>query len=131
MPSTMTLLAKALEKQRAAAWARTFNITESAFAQAKKRQRLSPTLAGKLAHELGEDETQWIAIAGLEAEPQSEERDAMLMRLATNSLLQRVIPWAFNSGPKTGLRAAYLGRQGFCKRSTAPRLTPNCRATEV
>lgn len=43
---------------------------------------------------------------------------------AMNPLLQRMIPWAFNSGPRTGLRAAYLGRHGFCRRSTAPRLTP-------
>lgn len=50
---------------------------------------------------------------------------------AINPLLQRMIPWAFNSGPRTGLRAAYLGRHGFCRRSTAPRLTPNCRATEA
>ena len=82
MPTTMELLTRALQKQRAAAWARAFNITESALTQAKKRKRLSPTLAGKLAHELGEDETKWIAVAGLEAEPQSVERDAMLMRLA-------------------------------------------------
>jgi len=82
MPTTMTLLKKALEVKRAAAWARTFNITESAFAQAKKRQRLSPTLAGKIAHELGEDEARWIAVAGLEAEPPSSDRDSMLLRLA-------------------------------------------------
>jgi len=48
---------------------------------------------------------------------------------AMNPLLQRMIPWAFNSGPRTGRRAAYRGRNGFCRQSTAPRLTPNCRAT--
>lgn len=48
---------------------------------------------------------------------------------AMNPLLRRMIPWAFNSGPRTGRRAAYRGRHGFCRRSTAPRLTPNCRAT--
>lgn len=48
---------------------------------------------------------------------------------AMNSLLQRVFSCADNKGPSTGLRGAYLKRQGFCKRSTAPRLTPNCRAT--
>lgn len=108
MPTTMTLLQRALAVKRAAAWARTFNITESAFAQAKKRQRLSPTMAGKLAHELGEDETKWIAVAGLEAEPPSVERDAMLMRLAgaMKSLIQRVRSLASNSGPSTGLRGA-------------------------
>lgn len=91
MPTTMTLLHRALEIKRAAAWARTFNITEAAFSQAKKRQRLSPTLAGKLAHELGEDEAKWIAVAGLEAEPPSLDRDSMLMRLSASlkSLLYR------------------------------------------
>lgn len=82
MPTTMTLLKKALETHRAAHWARTFNLTDSALTQAKKRGRLSPILAGKFAHELGEDETQWIAIAGLEAEPPSRERDELLARLS-------------------------------------------------
>lgn len=81
MPTTMNLLNKALEKQRAAAWARAFNITEGALSLAKRRGRLSPILAGKIAHELGENEQQWIALAGLEAEPASEERDELMTRL--------------------------------------------------
>ena len=86
MPTTMTLLRRALEAHKAAHWAREFNLTDSALTQAKKRGRLSPLLAGKFAHELGEDEKQWIAIAGLEAEPPSPERDEMLARLANVSV---------------------------------------------
>lgn len=72
MTQTMELFAKALERQNAAAWARTFNITPSAFSQAKKQGRLSPVLAGNFAIELGEDPEHWIAIAALEAEKDSE-----------------------------------------------------------
>ncbi|WP_187265756.1 hypothetical protein [Ottowia flava] len=40
-------------------------------AQAKKRGRLSPVLAGTIAIELGEEPQRWIAIAALEAEKES------------------------------------------------------------
>lgn len=86
MPTTMALLKRALDAHKAAHWARMFNLTDSALTQAKKRGRLSPLLAGKFAHELGEDEAQWIAIAGLEAEPPSRDRDEMLARLANVSV---------------------------------------------
>lgn len=79
--STMDLLAKALELKKQGEWARLLGLSDAAFSMAKKRHRLSPTIAGKIAHELGEDERQWIAIAGLEAEPPSEARDLMLIRL--------------------------------------------------
>ena len=72
MPNTMQLLDQALQKQRASAWARELNLTESAFSIAKKRGRLSPVLAGNLAIKLGENPEHWIAIAALEAEPNSE-----------------------------------------------------------
>jgi len=72
MNQTMELFEKALERQNAAAWARTFNITPSAFSQAKKQGRLSPVLAGNFAIELGEEPEHWMAIAAMEAEKESE-----------------------------------------------------------
>jgi hypothetical protein len=81
MPTTITLLEKALQVKRAAAWARELNITESAFAQAKKRGRLSPTMAGTLAEQLHEDAARWTAVAAIEAEPDSPLRDRLLRSL--------------------------------------------------
>lgn len=86
MPTTMTLLNEALKAHKAAHWTRTFNLSNSTITQAKKRGRLSPILAGKFAKELGQDAKQWIAIAGLEAEPPSRERDEMLADLAQVSI---------------------------------------------
>jgi len=71
MQTTMELFEKALQVQRAAAWARDLNLTRSAFSQAKKQQRLSPVLAGNIAIKLGESPEHWIAVAALEAEPES------------------------------------------------------------
>lgn len=71
MQTTMDLYEKALSVQRAAAWARTFNLTPSALSIAKRQKRLSPVLAGNLAMELGEDPEHWIAIAAIEAEKES------------------------------------------------------------
>lgn len=75
---TADLLDAALQRQKAAAWARALNVAETTISNAKKRGRLSPTLAGMFAAELGEDESKWIATAGLETEPESDYRDKML-----------------------------------------------------
>lgn len=72
MNTTMELFEKALTIQNAAAWARKFNLTPAAMSVAKKKQRLSPVLAGNFAIELGEDAAAWIAVAALEAEPDSQ-----------------------------------------------------------
>ena len=71
MATTLELFEKALLKQNAAAWARTFNLTPSTFSHVKKQGRLSPILAGNFAIELGEDPTHWVAVAALEAEKES------------------------------------------------------------
>lgn len=81
MQTTMNLLDKALSVQRAAAWARELNISEAAMSVAKKRGRLSPTLAGSLAEKLHEDAIQWTAVAAMEAEPESPAKQALLKRL--------------------------------------------------
>lgn len=46
------------------------------------RGHLSPSLAGALARELGEDAISWMAIAGLEADKPSNARDQMLKTAA-------------------------------------------------
>lgn len=82
MPTTLQLLDKALLVQRASHLARELNVHPSALTNAKKRGRLSPTLAGSIAHQLGQDERDWIAIASLEAEPESPLRDTLMKRLS-------------------------------------------------
>ena len=82
---TLDLLTKALDMKKQGEWARLLGLSDAAFSMAKKRHRLSPTIAGKLAHAMGEDERQWIAIAGLEAEPPSQDRDMLLTRLTSTT----------------------------------------------
>jgi hypothetical protein len=72
MTTTYELFERALEKQRAAAWARQFNLDRSAFSHVKKQRRLSPVLAGNFAIEMGEDPEHWMAVAAIEAAEQSE-----------------------------------------------------------
>lgn len=72
MQSTMDLLKIALTGNTAAGLARELNITRQAFYNAQRKQRLSPVLAGNLAMKVGEDADHWIAVAALEAEPESE-----------------------------------------------------------
>jgi hypothetical protein len=74
----MELLNKALTVKKQAEWAKTLNITDSAFSKAKERGRLSPTLAGALASHMEEDSAKWIAIAAIEAEPDTPLRDRLL-----------------------------------------------------
>lgn len=83
MPGTLVLLEKALKIKRAAAWASELNLDPSAIAQAKKRGRLSPTMAGTLAEQLHEDAARWMALAALEAEPDSPLRDRLLKKART------------------------------------------------
>lgn len=77
MPHTLELLSAALKKQKAAAWCRQLNITEAAMSTAKKRGRLSPTLAGNLALEMGADAVFWTAVAAAEAEPPGPLRERL------------------------------------------------------
>jgi len=81
MTTTLELFEKALQKQKAAAWARTFNLTPSTFSHVKKQGRLSPVLAGNFAIELGEDPAHWMAVAAIEAAEHSELRDRLTSRV--------------------------------------------------
>lgn len=71
MQTTMDLYEKALTVKHAAAWANELNLTRATFSMAKKKSRLSPVLAGNLAIKLGENPEHWMAIAAMEAEPDS------------------------------------------------------------
>lgn len=72
MLNTMDLLQKALAVKRATNWCDELNVDLSTISKAKQRGRLSPVLAGHFAMKLGENPEHWIAIAALEAEPESE-----------------------------------------------------------
>jgi hypothetical protein len=51
------------------------------FHNAKKRGRLSPTIAGQIASRLGQDPTRWIAVAALEAEPDTPAKPHLLTKV--------------------------------------------------
>lgn len=82
MPHTIELLNRALEKQSAAAWCRAMNVGRATLAVAKKRGRLSPTLAGNIAMEIGADPIYWTAVAAAEAEPPGPLRDRLEKSIA-------------------------------------------------
>lgn len=77
MPHTIDLLNRALERKTAAAWCRSLNITKGAISKAKDRGRLSPTLAGVFAMEIGADPIYWAAVAAAEAEPAGPLRERL------------------------------------------------------
>jgi hypothetical protein len=74
MDHTIDLLNEALAADaNQAEWARKLGLKRNAITTAKARQRLSPSIAGNLAHLLGKPTVEiqrWMAIAGLEAETQ-------------------------------------------------------------
>lgn len=71
MKSTMDLLDEALSKNTASFWCRELSVNRTALAVARARGRLSPTIAGNLARLMGLDTERWIAIAAVEAEPET------------------------------------------------------------
>lgn len=77
MPHTIELLEMALQKRKAAEWCSRLNITKGTISHAKKRGRLSPTLAGNLAIEIGADPIFWTAVAAAEAEPEGPLRERL------------------------------------------------------
>lgn len=83
MTTTLDLLEKALLQHTASDWARTFNISPSTITNARTRGRLSPTMAGNFAIKLGENPTQWIALAAMEAEPESAYKSQLLKRVTS------------------------------------------------
>lgn len=82
MPHTIELLEKALEMRNASQWCKRFNMTRATLTNAKKRGRLSPTLAGVLAMEMGADPIFWTAVAAAEAEPPGPLRERLEQSLS-------------------------------------------------
>lgn len=92
MQTTMDLFARALEIQPSAeAWCKDLGLSRSALAVAKHRGRLAPIVAGGIAMKLGESPAHWMAIAAIEAEPESP----LLKTLKT-----RAESWQYSSMPK-------------------------------
>ncbi len=81
MHHSLELLDQALAKKKQARWVEQLNVSRATFSQAKKRGRLSPTLAGNLAIGLGADAVYWTAIAAAEAEPESPLKDVLIKTL--------------------------------------------------
>jgi plasmid maintenance system antidote protein VapI len=84
MQSTMELLDKALSNRyemSATDWCKQLQINRTALSVSRARGRLSPTVAGNLARLLGEDEERWIAIAAIEAEPESYGKNKIISRM--------------------------------------------------
>jgi len=80
---SIQLLHKALAREPSQAfWCKQLGVSRSALAVAKMRGRLSPSIAGNLARLLAEPELeQWVAIAGLEAEPDSYGKAKILQTI--------------------------------------------------
>lgn len=76
---TLQLLEKALEINPSPKhWCDKLKLNRTAINCARNRGRLSPAIAGGLAIELGENAIQWIAIAALEAEPESSNKKRLM-----------------------------------------------------
>ena len=77
---SIELLDKALETASAAEWQRRLGLSDATLYVARSRGSLSPSVAGALAEELGEDVDRWIVIAALEGERNSNCKERMLNR---------------------------------------------------
>jgi len=82
METTMDLLNEALSQNTAAFWCRQMDVNRTALAVARARGRLSPTIAGTLARLMGKDMQRWIAIAAIEAEPDSWGKAKIIQKMA-------------------------------------------------
>lgn len=83
MQQTIDLLTRALSQRQGIEWAAEFGVSQAALSQAKKRGKLSPSLAGAFAEAMGEPVEHWIAIAGLEQDTASGIRARLLKKIAS------------------------------------------------
>lgn len=87
MKNTMQLLEKALAVKSAAEWHKQLNLSRNALHTAKLRGNLSPSIAGALAEELGENAKDWMIVAALEGERDSACKSRMIKRFLTGTAL--------------------------------------------
>jgi len=81
---TLQLLEKALGVNPSPKhWCDKLKLNRTAINCARNRGRLSPSIAGGLAIELGENPIQWMAVAAMEAEPESTLKKELLRRVTS------------------------------------------------
>lgn len=78
----MSLYERAVAVKNPSEWARELGLERTALHQAKKREHLSPAIAGAIAEKLGEPVMEWMAVAALESEKDSACKDQMLKVLS-------------------------------------------------
>lgn len=61
--------------------ARKLDLGDNTLNVARHRGRLSPTAAGTLASHVGKDPVLWTAVAAMEAEPPSPQRDSLIEKI--------------------------------------------------
>jgi hypothetical protein len=83
MQTTMNLLDRALKVKTPPEWARELGLERTALHNAKKREHLSPAIAGAIARRLGEDMSKWIVIAALESEKDSACKTELIKAVRT------------------------------------------------
>lgn len=140
MPHTIELLEKALEVRKASQWCQRFNITKGTLSQAKKRGRLSPTLAGVFAMEIGADPIFWTAVAAAEAEPPGPLRERLEASLNSQKTAHYGQPYDGQNTPENladwsaicrgqTTRRAYTPAGARCHKPMRSRLAANHRRT--
>ena len=79
MPNTMELLNRALAAKKAIRWCEEMGLDPSAITHARKRGKLSPTMAAHMAMGIDEDPIKWAAIAGIEGDTYNPELKVKVM----------------------------------------------------
>lgn len=87
MQTTLDLLEKALAQNPAPYWTERLNLARTTLATAKVRGHLSPSIAGALAEEMGEDAQKWLVIAALEGERESACKSRMVRKFLTGAAI--------------------------------------------
>lgn len=87
MQTTLDLLEKALAQHPAPYWTARLNLARTTLATAKVRGHLSPSIAGALAEEMGEDAQKWLVVAALEGERESACKTRMVKKFLTGAAL--------------------------------------------
>lgn len=87
MANTMDLWKRAQKVHTKTEWAKMLGIHVSTWTNVQNKGHVSPIVAAGLALELGEDPKEWIAIAALEAAPETPLKTKLCKRLSTGRKL--------------------------------------------